>query len=227
MAGATIVLDEVTPLLARVKSAAQARGLALVGAREVASRVKQHLLYLNDTRHRAGGSNFYAKAARSVSSAVVPQGAAVTISQTGFRQRLFGGRIVAGQNGSGRRFLTIPDPDAPEAFTTRAPEMNDLHVQKRVNPRTQHLQFCLVRNLSTPVSFKRRKDKNGVTSTKIVAGSQQGGQVIFWLVRSVTQQADPSVLPPNDSMIANAKTAIVTELQRLAWKQTGKELGDL
>lgn len=226
MAGATIILDEVTPLLQRVKTAAAAKGLALVGAREVANRVKQHLLFLNDTRHRAGGSNFYAKAARSVFASVVPQGAAVTIGQTGFRQRLFGGTIVAGQNGSGRRFLTIPDPDAPEAFTTRAPEMNDLHLEKRVNPRTDHLQFCLVRNLSTPVSFKRRKGSDGTTTTKIVADKQQGGQVIFWLVRRVTQQADPSVLPPGDAMIASAKYAINDELARLSWRQTGKELGN-
>lgn len=210
-----IILDEVTPLLERINNAAVAKGLVLVGARAVGSLVKEHLYGIDQQRHRFG-FHFFRQAADSVTTRSVPQGASVNITQLGFRQRLKGGTITAGQNGSGRIFLSIPDENSPEAHRQGAREMHDLHLTRRVNPKTGRMQWCLVRNLSTPIAFRKRKQKDGSFLTRIVAGAARGGEVIFWLTHSITQRPDPTVLPYVEQMSATAIDAIKTEMLRLA-----------
>lgn len=219
MSGVTFILDEATPLLERVGSAAAAKGLALVGGRAVGTLVRDHLVALNADRHRYG-RNYYAQAARSVHVRSVPQGAAVGISQIGFRQRLLGGTIRAGQNGSGKKFLTIPAEGVPDAYSETAREHDDLQIARRVNPKTGHLMWCLIRNASTPISIRRRKQKDGSIKTTIKAGAIVGGEVVFWLVRSVTQRADPSVLPSGEAMNTAASDAIKAEFATLDLRRT-------
>src|SRR5437868_1753608 len=129
MSGVGIVLDEVTPLLERVKTAAAAQGLALVAARAVGGLVKEHLYGLDGQRHRFG-NHYYRQAGDSVTTGIVPQGAVVSINQIGFRQRLLGGRIAA----KAGKYLTIPA--APEAYGHRAREFNDLDFAIVENPAT-------------------------------------------------------------------------------------------
>lgn len=215
MAGAAIVLDEVSPLLQRVRTAAAAAGLALVGARAAGQLVREHLFGLDAQRHK-GGRHYYAQAARSVTTSRVPQGAVVSITQTGFRQRLKGGTIKAGQNGSGRKFLTIPEDD--EAIGKRAGEFKDLRLERNViNPRTGALMWALVRNMSTPITMRRRVQKDGSIKTTITPGKVIGraGEVMYWLVRQVTQRADPTVLPHAEQMSGRAIDAIGARLLRL------------
>jgi hypothetical protein len=221
MSGMTIIIDEATPLLSRVENAATAKGLALVGGRAVGTLLRDHLVALNSDRHRYG-RNYYAQAARSVHVQAVDTGAAVSITQVGFRQRLLGGRITAGSNGSGKIFLTIPAPGVPDAFSETASEHNDLTLGRRVNPKTGHLQWCLIRNASTPISIRHRRQKDGTMKTKILAGDVQGGEVVFWLVHSVNQKADPSVLPSDDKISAAATAAITAELATLALRSALK-----
>jgi len=208
-----IILDEVTPLLARVNDAAVAKGLVLVGARAVGSLVKEHLYGLDQQRHRYG-RHFYRQAADSVTAQSVAQGASVSITQLGFRQRLLGGAIYP-RGG----FLTIPE--APEAYGHRAREFPDLHVARVVDPKFGFLRWALIRNLSTPIAVRKRKQKDGTYRTKIIAGQQRGGEVMYWLVRDVGQRADPTVLPYAEQMNARAVSAIETEMLRLARGKTG------
>ncbi len=214
MAGVTLILDEATPLLERVRSAAAARGLALVGARAGAQLVRDHLFGLNAQRHRFG-RNYYAQAARSVHSRAVPQGAAISITQTGFRQRLQGG-IIRAKPG---KALTIPEAD--EAHGRRAGEFSDLHLAKYVNPRTGELQAALVRNLSTPISIRRRTLKDGTIKTTISAGAQRGGEIMYWLVKEVDQKPDPTVLPHEEHLAARVTDAIRTRMLRLTHRSSG------
>lgn len=209
MSGVTYRIDEATPLLERLRNAAAAHGLALVGGRAGAQLVRQHLFGLNAERHRYG-RNFYAQAARSVHVAKVPQGAAISITQTGFRQRLEGGTIRAKPG----KALTIPEDES--AIGKRAGEFSDLHLAKFVNPRTGELQAALVRNLSTPITIRRRTLKDGLIKTKISALAQRGGEIMFWLVKSVTQRPDPSVLPHKEHIAARVVGAIKARLARLA-----------
>lgn len=205
-----LIIDEVTPLLERVNNAATAKGLALVGARAMGTLVRAHLVGLNGQRHRSGGTNFYARAARSVTSAIVPQGAATSITAIGFRQRLLGGTI---RPRAGKKYLTIPARE--EAYGVRAPEFQDLHFAL-VETQDGNLRPALVRNWSTAISIHKRKQSDGSFKTSIKAGEAQGGEVMYWLVRKVTQQADPSVLPYNEQLVAVAVTAIEKEMLRLA-----------
>ena len=219
MSGISIINDEVLPLLEGVQSEAQARGLALVGARAVASLVKEHLYGLDAQRHQFG-NHFYRQAGDSVSSAVVPQGAVTSISQLGFRQRLFGGVIRAKQ----AKLLTLPAH--PEAYGHRAGEFNDLDFAFAMNPETGALQPALVRRAQTLLRHRRLKGGAGYKATAVATLDPV---VMYWLTPSVDQEADPTVLPHGEQMAARAVGAIKTRLLRPAIRQAqsgGHQNGD-
>ncbi len=204
-----LVLDEVTPLLARIENAATAKGLALVGGRAVGALVRGYLVGLNAERHRAGGDNFYAKAARSVAVGRVPQGAQVSITAIGFRQRLLGGDIVAGANGSGKKWLPIAARD--ESYSQPPAEFNDLHfVLFRAD------LGALVQNEQTSLGGPVRGSvtKNGRHERETI-----GGAIFYWLKTHVHQDADPTVLPTDFVIATTALRAIDTEMRRLAHGQ--------
>jgi hypothetical protein len=207
MSGVSIITDEITPLLANVRTEAQAKGLALVGARAVGSLVKEHLYGLDAQRHQFG-NHYYRQAGDSVSSSIVPQGAVTSISQVGFRQRLFGGTIRAKH----AKLLTIPAN--PEAVGKRAREFNDLDFAFALNPATGALQPALVRRPQTLLRHRRVKGEGGVTF-KASPVATLAPEVMFWLTPSVDQDADPSVLPYAEQMAARAVQAIKTRLLRL------------
>lgn len=213
MSGVSVIFDEVSPLLSRIQSAAQLQGVVLVGARAVGQVVKTHLFGLDTQRHR-GGRHYYAQAARSVATASVPQGAAVTITQTGFRQRLLGGTIRPR-----KKYLTIPA--APEAYGMRAGEFADLQFALVTDPRSESIRPALVRRPSTAISIARRKGKDGTVKTTVKQKANLGGEVMFWLVRKVTQKADPSVLPYAEQMSGAAIAAMKGRILRLAERQLG------
>ena len=217
MSGVSIPLDEVTPLMARLRDAAQRQGIALVGARAAANLVRDHLFALNESRHKHG-RNYYSQAARSVNSRVVPQGAAVNIPHIGLRLRLFGG-VVRPVNA---KMLTIPDENAPEAHGVRAREFNDLDRSLVTNPRTGRLQWALVRRASTAIRFVRRKRADGSFSTTVKPGELREGKVLYWLVRKTTHKPDPTVLPTSASMMGAAVAAIKLRFFRLKQRLTGQ-----
>ena len=218
--GVTVVVDEITPLLERVQSLATARGLALVGARAVGDLVKQHLYGLDGQRHQYG-RHYYRQAGDSVTARIVPEGAAVSITQTGFRQRLFGGTITPRV----AKMLTIPAN--PEAYGMRAREFKDLDVRRVLDPKTGALRLALVRRASTQIRYVRRKNKDGTSSLNAKPVREVGGEVMFWLVRKVVQKADPTVLPYAEQMSARALAAIQARFLRLQQKQAGNGQEDL
>lgn len=221
--GITITRDDATPLLQRINDSAQVAGLSVVIARAIGIQVKDHLVALNAERHRYG-RNYYAQAARSVTTKGAGGFAIVSITQIGFRLRLYGGTVKAGKNvssvtGKLTRFLTIPA--TPEAYGMRAGEFHDLKVGLAMNPRGQ-LQFALIRRVSQAISIVRRKKKDGSVHTTVRPGViNGGGEVMFWLVRKVTQRADPSVLPEKREMIATGMAAAEKRIMRLAHRQEG------
>lgn len=208
MSRIVIQTDTASLLLDRLQSAAQASGLALVGARAVGGLIKEHLYGLDRERHRSG-KHFYRAAGDSVRTVGAGTGvASVSITQLGFRQRLFGGTIVPR---NGRTYLTIPA--SPEAVGMRAGEFSDLRFTMAYDERGA-IRPALVRPVSQAVSFIRRKRKDGSIKTTIKPGELRGG-VMFWLVRKVTQRADPTVLPYAEQMGVRANAAIKAEVLRL------------
>jgi hypothetical protein len=214
MSGVTILLDEVSPLLERVKTAAAARGLAVTGARGVGSLVRDHLYGLERQRHQYG-KHYYRKAGDSVSARAVPQGAAVSITQLGLRQRLFGGPIVPVNAGA----LTIPA--CPEAVGHRAADFPHQLQRKRVlDPKTGSLRWALVRRASTAIRFRHRRRADGTVKYAITPSGFRDEKIMFWLVRRVYQKPDPTVLPSAEQMTACAVDAIKERLARLAQRQS-------
>ncbi|QYM80286.1 hypothetical protein K0B96_06635 [Horticoccus luteus] len=214
-----IVIDTAAPMLERVRTAAQVAGLVLVGARAGGNLVRDHLIELNAARHHKG-RNFYLQAARSVNTAITPEGAVINIPHRGMRQRFQGGTI---KPKPGHRFVAFPDDNAPaEAFQLMPREWphHDLDLTHALNPRTGHLQWALVRRASTAVKLTRRKTKDGTIKTAWKATEiRQGGQVIYWLTTSVTQRPDPSVLPTPLDLAAAIISRMNQRLDRAAGGQ--------
>lgn len=213
MSGVTILLDEVTPLLERCRTAAQAQGLALVGARAVGILVKDHLYGLDSQRHQYG-RHYYRQAGDSVTAGAVPQGAAVGITQIGIRQRLLGGTIVPVNAGA----LTIPA--SPEAVGHRAAEFaGQLQKKKIFDPHLGCLRWALVRRASTAIAFRRRKQEDGTTKTFVRPSEFRDEAPMFWLSKHVYQKPDPTVLPYEEQMTLRAVDAINARFVHLAQRQ--------
>lgn len=210
--GVSIILDTASPLLARVRTAATAQGLALVGGRAVAGLMRDNFRRLEAERHRPNGSHFYGRAARAVQVQRDPRGASVSVAQRGIAQRRFGGTI---KPKAGRKFLAYPAADAPRVAHEKGPRaFGDLDLTRAINPAHGGMQWALVRRVSQAISYTRRKQRDGSIKTRVRPGALRGGEVIFWLARKVTQRADPSVLPVATVMIDRGRAAIRTELIR-------------
>jgi hypothetical protein len=214
MKGVTIQIQDrnVREAIGRLTSPSAARGLRSVVGRAGRNLLKSHLLDLNTRRHRFG-RGFYAQAARGVNFISATEGVLLSINQVGIRQRYYGGLI---KPGPGKQFLTIPNEDEPAAFQSRAREIGNLVVRKEINPATGRLQWCLEKALPHQEILVRKR-KNGAAYIKR-GRTFAGGEVYYWLVRSVNQKPDPGVLPPG-FVIMQAATAAAAEFLKLQWSR--------
>ncbi len=159
----------------------------------VASMVRAHLVRLDGERANALGgkrSHFYREAAKGTSSRATAQGAEVTIEKLGLRQRLYGGTIHAINS----KYLTVPA--RKESYGVPAREFpGDLKfVQFKSGAKALVLddQTHAVDEAGNYATHSRKKSKK-----------KSVGMVMYWLVPSVYQRPDPSVLP-SESAIAGA-----------------------
>ncbi len=172
-------------------------GVKKVVGRAVANRLRQHFFTLNRERpNRLGGrrTNFYSQAARSVQQPEIQtDGVRVSINHVGLAQRLLGGTLHPVHS----TYLTIPA--RAEAYGKRAREFNDLEILwGRRGP------IALVQRNHTRLG----RGKKG-------RPSEQGGGVFFWLVKSVTQNPDPTVLPSEADLGRDIGNAVTSYLQAL------------
>lgn len=175
-------------------------GLRKVMARAINNRLIEHMDKLEAERPNALGgtrTHFYGQVRDSLASTEPSVGSdgdvTISINQVGFAQRYFGGTITPTQ---GRKYLTIPA--RAEAYGRRASDFNDLHFVKTA------AGGMLVQNEQQAIKIGRPR-KDG--SRKLTPGAESGGGVMFWLKTSVTQQPDPSVLPPDEAILAAATEA--------------------
>ena len=197
--------DTVTPALQRITAALRGDVRRVMG-RAVGRLISDHLYRLNSERPNALGgrrTNFWSAAAKSVSFQETPDGAVVSISQIGIRQRFQGGFIRP----VNRKYLTIPA--APEAHGRRASEFSNLRFGFGVN-KYGNLQPALVEASASRVKFIR--GLGGALKTKNLGGT--GGKVMFWLARRAFQRADPTVLPTLSEMEQTAAAAAAGHLER-------------
>jgi len=203
------IQDRATPAVAGALSELQLAGVKPAIGRAVARLVQQHFLRLNRSRaNPLGGTrtNFYAQAARHTRFQVTSGGVRLTVDQVGIRQRLQGGQILPRH----AAYLTLPV--IAQAYGRRAGDFSQLELLwRRIGGQTRAVALV-------EAAAKSPRARG-------LATASAGGKVFFWLVQSVTQKPDPSVLPTDqemkDAASAGANEYFRALLQRIA--QGGKE----
>lgn len=203
MYGLSIALtDNATPFCRRVAVGIHASRIAPVVGRAGVNALRDFLFDLDGERaNELGGKrqHFYAAAARSTQFQVEDSAAILSINHVGFAQRFFGGRIEPVNT----RYLTIPA--RTEAYGKRAGEFDNLEVLYGRNG-----PWALAERESIDVSF--RKGKKG---TKAKAGQERGGLVLYFLVTSVDQEGDETVLPTSEELLGAVMPHVDSYIDRL------------
>lgn len=205
----TKIRDSVNPVMKRLAAGLQPAALQPIIGRSATNTIREHLFALNASRpNQLGGTrtNFYASAARGTQFKVAGDHVIVSINQVGIAQRFFGGTIrprVA-------KFLTIPVN--PKAYGHRAAEF-DLELVFGLGG--QPVALALKGNRAT----SSRQTKSGKTVT--TSSGHRAGEIMFRLARSVTQAADPTVLPSDDLINSRALRDIDSYVGRLVDRATG------
>jgi len=217
------IQDRATPAVEGALSELQLAGVKPAIGRAVVRLVQQHFLRLNASRaNPLGGprSNFYAQAARNTRYDVQTDGVLVSVGQVGIRQRLEGGEMVP----RNVKYLTLPA--IAEAYGKRTREFPNLAIMwRRLAGQTRPV--ALVEAEATPptrlpahrrAGGQVRQDGPPASrwaGTRGIQTNSVGGKIFFWLVKSVTQPADPSVLPSERELTEAAVTASGDYFDRL------------
>lgn len=203
MAATVDIRDEVTPILQALAPALRRQIAPAIGA-AVVTLFQDNFDKLPDNRNNWPSTGFWAQAARSTNFSVLVDAVNINVDQQGVRQRLQGGVI----NAKPGKWLTIPA--RAEAYGKRAGEFSNLHA---VFFKTAHGFFAaLAENNSQDVSFGKTK-KDGTRTVK--QGAERGGAVMFWLKKSVQQDANPAVIPSEAEIVAVATSTVTGIVTRI------------
>jgi hypothetical protein len=184
MAAGVDIRDEVSPLLKALPGTVRTQVPAAVGA-GVKGLFQENFRKLGTNRNNWPSTGFWGQAVRATNfSLPAVDEVRINVNKQGVLQRWKGGEIKAKPGG----WLTIPARS--EAYGKRAREFNNLEA---IFFKTGQGFFgALVESASQDVSFGRAR-KDG--SRKVTPGLERGGGVMFWLKKSVRQDADPRVVP--------------------------------
>ena len=207
MPGNAIILtltDGLSASLLSMNRAARSQRLRAVMGEAVAAAMVAHFEQLDTERHENfTGVHFYGGAARSVQ---VPQVAGddvtVAVNQEGVAQRYYGGTITAGSNGSGKKWITIPA--IPAALGRRAGDFTNLKFVFFKGKGGSDDLAALVSEDPNKAKYKTGPNAKKERGARLVPREDGKLPVVFWLKRSVTQKADPSVIPDEETLAATA-----------------------
>lgn len=207
MIGYRLKSEQLQELSRRAAAIGQKQEVAMVGGRAAANLTKDHLFALDSRANKLGGprTHFYSAAAKSVSAPHATGGTvSFEITKLGLAQRWLGGTIKAGAGPSSAgggltKYLAIPA--RTEAVGVPPSAFPDLQFIPRRNGGAM-----LVQALQTKVSISGRK------RFKTTRGAEIGGLVMYWLVTSVTQKPDPTVMPTEEELLEAAASAMSTYL---------------
>jgi hypothetical protein len=190
------IQDHASPAIRAMAARLTPRRLAAAVGPACARATRRHLAGLPSNRQGWPTTFFWQRAAKATHWAAEPEGAVISISQVGVRQRFQGGRIRA----VNRKFLSIPA--VAEAYGRTAAEFPNLRfaVLRPGGP-------ALVETAASEIRIgPRRKDgSRSVTHTAL----RLGGGVVFWLRPSVMQAGNPDVIPSRAVLLGVAAEAIL------------------
>lgn len=191
--------DSERELARRIAALESGRLNAQIG-RGVGNLMAQHFFHLDGKRANALGgkrTNFYADAAKAVSSRGDAEGAVVTVAQQGIAQRIYGG-VIRPRAG---KYLTIPAH--AEAYGRRAREFGNLEFRSIGNGRGM---LFVNPNKEARSKFKR--------NARVEAAGDGRLKVMYWLVPQAVQKADPDVLPGESAIRATIAGVVEMAFRR-------------
>lgn len=194
--------DRATPRLAkRMALLARPRPILAAAGKAVEVALKEHFARKEAQPNKMGWpkTHFWGRRIRPATQLVRASDteAVVSVSDPALAMRLRGGTIRPKEG----KYLAIPA--RAEAYGRSPKTFDDLHFVPTGNGRGY-----LARNLQTSA----RIGKDG----KVRRGGLSGGEAMYWLVRHVRQQADPSALPRHRDLEAAAARAALAALRRIA-----------
>jgi len=198
------IQDRITPLLKQLPADFSPARAAKPAGQAVQQLCVSHFTALAAARHHGyAPQNFYADAARATlrSEALTTNnvGATLTIRKQGLAQRYFGGHLEARNGGA----LAIPAN--PEAYGHSPLEFSSL---KLILFNGAKAFGAFVKLGAVSQAIVRKKAVKGVSTGYKPVASNLGQIVMFWLVRSVDQRADESVLPTDAALQTAAYTGV-------------------
>ena len=166
---------------------------------------KRNFIGLGTNKRGWTTTNFWARAAKATSWSREPEGVMVSCNLVGVRQRLMGGTIRP----VSARALTIPM--SPVSYGHSAREFPGSFVLK-----TDSGSY-IVQASEGRAKGETKKDFGGRLKLLRQGGNNKARtagrlEFLFKLVSSVTQAADPGVIPARDLINATARQAIVEAL---------------
>ncbi|MDE2099109.1 MAG: hypothetical protein KGL39_17780 [Patescibacteria group bacterium] len=201
----TISRNDATPALKDLAQQLTPRRMAAAVGPACARLVATHLRNLGTNKEGWPSTHFWARAARATHWDYDPQGALISISQIGVRQRWLGGEITA----VNRRALTIPV--SPVAYGHVAADFPGTFILKGKTGSfiAQRDQAAL--GHESVSGYRSRARKMGGNSNSRLRARLN---ILFKLVKSVLQSPNPNVLPTADELRSTALGAL-----RMALKQ--------
>lgn len=186
------IRDTATPGLKQLRAEMHRRGLRSVMARAGVNTVKAHLTNIDSTRaNRLGGTrtHFYSHAADSTQFQLQGKGFIISINHVGMALRYYGGRVKP----VNRKYLTIPA--RARAHGKRAREFT-----------------------AAKVGYAHGRRSRKVRPFYIYLGEPTNPTILYWLVKSVKQRGDKTVLPSMDRLEEGMVEAGGKYLKRL-WER--------
>ena len=204
-----ITIDISGDIASRVDALFQAifatKDVVEVMGREGRNVVRENFFALDGARaNRMEGprSHYYERAGRATSMSVAGDVVRISVSQPGIALHRFGGTVRPVNS----KFLTIPA--SPASYNRRAKEFNDLAVGFGASgPRFLYRRTAKGapksrrRVLGAKPQRRRSRDKRGRgRKLKLDANKIPREAIMYWLVKSATFRADPSILPGKDEL---------------------------
>ena len=210
MPGVSIIIDEATPAVTALDELIRGRRIATSYVQAATILVRKNFASLNVERvNKLGGesSGFYGYAAKGTSCTFHETGGVITVSKEGIRQRYFGGTIEP-KNG---KFLAIPIRSEAYGHTPLDNTFRD--TLRAIFGTTGGV---LVQKTTGTISIPdRRKGHKKGDRRDVENHNLEQGLAFFALVRSVHQNADPTVLPSDDELHDAGSRAVENLLSRI------------